>query len=1070
MAANKKIQVEIDVDSRQVDQAKTKIDELKGKTVELNKSISITYDIDGKPLDVVIDKTLNLQKQVKVLTAQLRNTKEGTAEFTILKNKLNDTQDSLSRVNAKSREFFGTLSLIPGPIGAISGQLQGAVDLLKTFSGFKLSDIGNQIKGLGNDIADVVKNILGLNSAAKNIQVPNITQTAGQVAGTTAGSVAGTTAGTAVGTAEGSAIGSAAGTVAATTALKEYKGVIEEMPKVYKDYATSIGSTTQELQGFANVLKLDEEGLLEFATSVEGERAQVSILGGEFRSLSEAELEAIRTGKALSIVNGEIAVSAEAAAVTTSALGKALNAIKIIAIITAAIYALEKLYDWLTTVNEATKTFEEEQQAASKAVADFEVSLKNVQNTILAAKNGVISKKEALKEYNDKLGKTIGYANTLDEAEKLMAANTSIVVESIKLRAEAQYLYGKAAEATGKIISGEASDLGFWEKAWAGTKGFFTQLSASGGIAKQRADNVAELTQKSKAWGVEADRLTLAAIENDKKLKGQRSISPEQAKADADEAYNKELKQLDALIALEIEKENTKREILKGLLDKKREMIIRHDKLTYAQAEILRIEDRKKLQQALTEDATRLIDFEIDKQNRLLSAVKQGSKEYYQYKTQLAKEEFKKEMELANLDEKTKIDKQLNAQSNLNKKLKDLDDEQLKQKEAWTTKQIELANGLIRKDEERQVAARQEKLRQDQLTLEQDINFIQSSEAQKAKLRKQLTDAAEVDITKIHLDAELKRKDDALKILQLKQEGLIAGTISYFKAQEEIINASQARDLAALDKKAFEELMKTEDVEKEKTKILEKYSQQRKDLLLKEIDTYLGYASAGLGVISNFLSQQQTINGLAMDNELKKVAGNAEAEDKIKEKYFYKNRDAQKGQAIIATLQSAVQAYSALAGIPIVGPVLGAAAAAAALIFGYKQVDLISSQTYQSTTSGGSSSAAKPAMANYGKNYGDGGMIEGPLHSSPQGGVPIMAEGGEAVMTRGAVTAFRPLLSMLNQMGGGTSFNKGAVGQAGYDNPKPGSDQPQIIKTYVVSSDLTSTAERNARLKNLSTL
>ena len=36
MAANKKIQVEIDVDSRQVDQAKTKIDELKGKTVELN--------------------------------------------------------------------------------------------------------------------------------------------------------------------------------------------------------------------------------------------------------------------------------------------------------------------------------------------------------------------------------------------------------------------------------------------------------------------------------------------------------------------------------------------------------------------------------------------------------------------------------------------------------------------------------------------------------------------------------------------------------------------------------------------------------------------------------------------------------------------------------------------------------------------------------------------------------------------------------------------------------------------------------------------------------------------------
>jgi hypothetical protein len=84
----------------------------------------------------------------------------------------------------------------------------------------------------------------------------------------------------------------------------------------------------------------------------------------------------------------------------------------------------------------------------------------------------------------------------------------------------------------------------------------------------------------------------------------------------------------------------------------------------------------------------------------------------------------------------------------------------------------------------------------------------------------------------------------------------------------------------------------------------------------------------------------------------------------------------------------------------------------------------------------------------------------------------INAEGGEAVMTRGAVTMFAPLLSAMNQMGGGTSFSKGAMGQANQDNPKTTNTimQPQIIKTYVVSSELTTEAQKQARLKDLSTL
>jgi hypothetical protein len=85
----------------------------------------------------------------------------------------------------------------------------------------------------------------------------------------------------------------------------------------------------------------------------------------------------------------------------------------------------------------------------------------------------------------------------------------------------------------------------------------------------------------------------------------------------------------------------------------------------------------------------------------------------------------------------------------------------------------------------------------------------------------------------------------------------------------------------------------------------------------------------------------------------------------------------------------------------------------------------------------------------------------------------IEAEKGEAIMTRGAVTMFAPLLSMMNQAGGGTSFNSSLM-TTSFDKPvisNPSQEQaPIIVKSYVVSSDMTSAQEKNARLKDLSTL
>ena len=119
---------------------------------------------------------------------------------------------------------------------------------------------------------------------------------------------------------------------------------------------------------------------------------------------------------------------------------------------------------------------------------------------------------------------------------------------------------------------------------------------------------------------------------------------------------------------------------------------------------------------------------------------------------------------------------------------------------------------------------------------------------------------------------------------------------------------------------------------------------------------------------------------------------------------------------------------------------------------------------------GGSSSGGGPDRIVRGKNYGDGGMIKGKSHA--EGGVAATLEGGEAVMTKNSVAMFGPLLSMMNQAGGGVAFSRGAIGQAPFDNPHTVNNpsEPQIIKTYVVESELTTNQQKQARLKSLSTL
>jgi hypothetical protein len=124
-----------------------------------SKKISIDFDINAKSLKIANGETLNLQQQIKVLTAELRKTSVGTAEFEILSETLKDSRDQMELVNAKSKDLFQSFGQIPGPIGQIGFGLDDTVGKLKVFSAFNLKDIKGQFKALGGDFVEIGKNL-----------------------------------------------------------------------------------------------------------------------------------------------------------------------------------------------------------------------------------------------------------------------------------------------------------------------------------------------------------------------------------------------------------------------------------------------------------------------------------------------------------------------------------------------------------------------------------------------------------------------------------------------------------------------------------------------------------------------------------------------------------------------------------------------------------------------------------------------------------------------------------------------------------------------------------------------
>jgi hypothetical protein len=189
-----------------------------------------------------------------------------------------------------------------------------------------------------------------------------------------------------------------------------------------------------------------------------------------------------------------------------------------------------------------------------------------------------------------------------------------------------------------------------------------------------------------------------------------------------------------------------------------------------------------------------------------------------------------------------------------------------------------------------------------------------------------------------------------------------------------------------------------------------------------------------------------------------------------------KNTKTGKALAVAASLINTYSAIAgqlkAFAGVPIPGYAIAQAIATG--LVGFKAVsDIVSVKVPESTAA--TSVPSGPSVSKP-RGLAMGGYVSGG-GTSTSDSIPALLSNGESVINAASTKMFMPLLSTINQIGGGRQFASGGVSSSEFAQSSAMTSltdaifaQQQPIKTYVVSSDMTNQQMMDRTIKMRSTI
>jgi hypothetical protein len=766
------------------------------------------------------------------------------------------------------------------------------------------------------------------------------------------------------------------------------------------------------------------------------------------------------------------AVATEGAAVATGGFAVALNALPLVAIITALGFAVTALVQYSSAADDAKKedekrkkSLEESRKAQEAETKSVVAASKDYVSLVFALKNttaGTKERKKAIDELNNTYGTT--FKNLQDEKAFQDQLNGSIkeyitlqvakikadinrekLVEAVKKQIDAEKAYNQAlrdqkkqAEESGLTLK-EVYDR-FGDIAGNVNKTLKAYNDATAAVDRYSTNSVelnkqiVELTDNGKKYEKQTVVNTTVTNDNNDALERQRDIVQ-----GLRTAYER---QIDAEKELELLRKKNTRMFISGLIPGQEENVI--DYTTKYYENVFQIEESYRTkQQTLVEQASQR---EIQKYEESILGKKVSEQDYYNARKKIIDEGVKnltltEQALYYNFDEERKKD------------VEQFENQYIKKEEI-----AEQSTRLILQNIEKQTL---------EFNKQQRIKDVEESKLTEEEKGKKILEIKKEFLVK---ETELiqKESDRQIKILEKQRElELINNELS----ANERKNINAKYDKAILDNQQATQnairSLTSETIEIQKTQVeqiqsqIEKYTEYI-DLIAENIRT-------AVDLISQFSQQQadnaQTTIEDSINNDRQRIeAGYAAAlisreeydnqlnqldikqqqeELALKRKSFKQNKALNITNATMDGIRAVLSTFANTPGELIIKSIAAALAGA----FAATQIALISRQQFTAA---------------------DGGIVPG-NGSGEYDTVPSMLAPGEAVINSDSTRAFLPLLSAINQYGGGNSFvpdlparNQAQVFQPVFAEDKSNS---QPIRAYVVENDITTSQKRINRIE-----